>query len=133
MTGSEEIALRKSQVAPAKSPKPIKKSKKAKSSKPAPAPAQEEDEDTHMSDGEAVPVSTISAKAPSNPPSKESEDFASIYLRKVTVELADDLDKVREANDFKSSSIPMLIHALKQGGSMYSAEEKRRVVAAAGS
>ena len=40
------------------------------------------------------------------------------------------LDKVREAQDFKASSVPMLIHALKQGESLFSAEEKRRVVAA---
>jgi ribosome assembly protein 3 len=60
-----------------------------------------------------------------------SEDFASIYLRNVTAELADDLDKVRDAKDFKSSSLPMLIHALKQGESIYSADEKRRFVSAA--
>ena len=70
-----------------------------------------------------------SAKSKSTP--NEAEDFTSIYLRKVTAELADDLDKVREANDFKASSLPMLINALKQGESIYSAEEKRRVVRAA--
>ncbi|KAF2641260.1 hypothetical protein P280DRAFT_306608 [Massarina eburnea CBS 473.64] len=85
----------------------------------------------------SVPVRKSSSKpaastAKSAAAVQEAEDFASIYLRKVTAELGDDLDKVREAKDFKSSSLPMLIHALKQGGSMYSAEEKRRVVGAMG-
>jgi ribosome assembly protein 3 len=125
--------LRKIQVAQPTSPEPTKKPKKAKIAKSAPAPVQEQDDDTEMTDSAVIPISTVSAKAPPNPLSKESEDFAAIYLRKVTAELGDDLDKVREAKDFKSSSIPMLIHALKQGGSMYSAEEKRRVLSAAGS
>jgi ribosome assembly protein 3 len=59
------------------------------------------------------------------------DDFTAIYLRKVTSELGDDLIKVREAQDFKTSSLPMLIHALKQGQSMYASDEKRRVVGAA--
>jgi ribosome assembly protein 3 len=78
----------------------------------------------------------IDAPAPA-PVSKKSkatqptEDFSAIYLRKIAAEVADDLDKVREAQDFKANSVPMLIHALKQGESMFSAEEKRRVVGAA--
>lgn len=62
------------------------------------------------------------------PQSKVDEDFDAVYIRKITTELADDLDKVRSAQDFKANSIPMLIHALKQGESLFSAEEKRRVV-----
>jgi ribosome assembly protein 3 len=68
----------------------------------------------------------------SKAPTQSQEDFSAIYLRKIAAELADDLDKVREAQDFKANSVPMLIHALKQGESMFSAEEKRRVVNAAG-
>jgi hypothetical protein len=72
----------------------------------------------------------------SPPPSKSvskavkqpQEEFSAIYLRKIAAELADDLDKVREAQDFKASSVPMLIHALKQGESLFSGEEKRSVV-----
>jgi ribosome assembly protein 3 len=63
--------------------------------------------------------------------SKPKEDFSAIYLRKIAAEVADDLDKVREAQDFKANSVPMLIHALRQGESMFSVEEKRRVVGAA--
>lgn len=60
---------------------------------------------------------------------KQEEKFDAIYIRKITTELADDLDKVREAQDFKANSIPMLIHALKQGESLFSVEEKGRVIA----
>jgi ribosome assembly protein 3 len=89
-------------------------------------------------DSSPAPVRKSAAKptasaAKSKPATQEAEDFASIYLRKVTAELGDDLDKVREAKDFKSSSLPMLVHALKQGGSMYSVEEKRRVIGTASS
>lgn len=80
--------------------------------------------------------------APASPPpppassatksSKQAqEDFGPLYLRKIAAEFADDLDKVREAQDFKASSVPMLIHALKQGESLFTPEEKRRVVGAA--
>jgi ribosome assembly protein 3 len=82
---------------------------------------------TDAPEPEPAPVAKKS-KAPSQP----QEDFSAIYLRKIAAELADDLDKVREAQDFKANSVPMLIHALKQGESMFSAEEKRRVVNAAG-
>lgn len=63
---------------------------------------------------------------------KDPEEFSTIYLKKITSELADDLVKVRDAQDFKESSLKMLIHALKQGSSIYSAEERRRVVNASG-
>lgn len=59
------------------------------------------------------------------------DDFSALYLRKIAAEFADDLDKVREAPDFKASSVPMLIHALKQGETLFSGEERRRVVGAA--
>ena len=61
-------------------------------------------------------------------PQDSKHDFASFYLRRITEELADDLDKVRSANDFSESSLPILIHALQQGQSIFSEEEKRRVM-----
>ncbi|KAF2242128.1 hypothetical protein BU26DRAFT_610490 [Trematosphaeria pertusa] len=112
-TATEEIS--------STSPKKVKPSKTT--------PAQEEGNASTAEDGTSPPPAVSSAKLKSTP--NEAEDFTSIYLRKVTAELADDLDKVREANDFKASSLPMLINALKQGESIYSAEEKRRVVSAA--
>jgi ribosome assembly protein 3 len=107
--------LQPSSSSPSPAPPSIKKSKKK--SKPA------ADEDVPMTD--APEPTTKKSKSP-------QEDFSAIYLRKIAAELADDLDKVREAQDFKANSVPMLIHALKQGESMFSAEEKRRVVGAAG-
>lgn len=74
---------------------------------------------------EPAPVPISKPKVASG---KEEEEFDAIYIRKITTELADDLDKVREAQDFKANSIPMLIHALKQGESLFSTEEKRRVI-----
>lgn len=71
------------------------------------------------------------AKSTSKASKQVQEDFGAVYLRKVAAEFADDLDRVREAQDFKASSVPMLIHALKQGESLYTAEERRRVVGAA--
>lgn len=86
--------------------------KDAASLSPSPSPAPE----------------AASMTKPKVDPAKDQKAFGDIYLRKVAAELADDLDKVREAQDFKASSIPMLVHALRQGESLFSAEEKRRVV-----
>lgn len=49
-------------------------------------------------------------------------------MQQVTTEFADDLDKVRNASDFTEKSLPILIEALKQGTSLYSEEEKRKVM-----
>lgn len=100
--------------------KPSKKSKKK--SKPT-----EDDQDTVMAETEPVASTKVAKAAPAS-----LESFSDMYLRKITAELADDLDKVREAPDFKANSIPMLVHALRQGESLYSADEKRRIVSAAG-
>lgn len=68
------------------------------------------------------------SKSDANKPTliQQADDFNAAYLRKITTELADDLDKVREAQDFKASSVAMLVHALKQGGEVFSVEERRR-------
>lgn len=44
------------------------------------------------------------------------------------MELQDDLNKIRSAGDFKDSSIPILITALKQGEAVFSKEEKTRIM-----
>lgn len=79
---------------------------------------------------EDAPASA-SAKPASKASKQTQDDFSAIYLRKIAAEFADDLDRVREAQDFKASSVSMLIHALKQGESLFSVEERRRVVGAA--
>ena len=61
-------------------------------------------------------------------PQDSKRDFASFYLRRITEELADELDKIRSANDFSEGSLPILVHALQQGQNIFSEEEKRRVM-----
>ncbi|KAI1512577.1 Rsa3 domain containing protein [Pyrenophora tritici-repentis] len=112
---------------PSPVPTPAKKEKKKKKSKTTSANV-EADQDVQMED---APAPQSPAKPSSKAGKQAQDDFSAIYLRKVAAEFADDLDKVREAQDFKASSVPMLIHALKQGESLFSVEERRRVVGAA--
>jgi hypothetical protein len=44
------------------------------------------------------------------------------------MELEDDLNKIRSSGDFKPSSLPVIIAALKQGEMIFSEDEKRQVV-----
>jgi ribosome assembly protein 3 len=72
-----------------------------------------------------------SANKRPKPPKQVSEaDFNSWYLRQVTRELEEDLDKIRSASDFKDSSLPILITALQQGTALFSPEEKQRLLGA---
>ncbi|KAL8915504.1 MAG: hypothetical protein Q9171_000069 [Xanthocarpia ochracea] len=54
----------------------------------------------------------------------EETDFETFYLKQITAEFADDLDKLRNANDFNEKSMPILIDALKSAAHTYSEEEK---------
>ncbi|KAM0243863.1 hypothetical protein ACHAP5_006815 [Fusarium lateritium] len=65
----------------------------------------------------------------SKSPDQSSPEFASYYLQRTTQELSEDLDKVRNAEDFKADSIPFLVHALQQGTGLFSSEDQKRVVA----
>ncbi|EGS19427.1 uncharacterized protein CTHT_0048870 [Thermochaetoides thermophila DSM 1495] len=56
--------------------------------------------------------------------------FTSYYLQRATKEFAEDLDRVRNADDFKNEALPILINALQQGTRMFSPEEQRRIVTA---
>jgi ribosome assembly protein 3 len=55
--------------------------------------------------------------------------FESYYLERSTQELSEDLDKVRNTNDFRAESIQFLVHALQQGASQFSPQDQARVVA----
>ena len=59
-------------------------------------------------------------------PPKES--FESWYLKQVTAEFADDIDKIRNAPDFTEKSVPVLVQALKQGGARFSEQERERIL-----
>ncbi|PMB63619.1 hypothetical protein BM221_010518 [Beauveria bassiana] len=56
--------------------------------------------------------------------------FSSGYLQRLTQELSEDLDKVRNADDFKAESVPFLVHALAQGSLQFSKNDKKRIVQA---
>lgn len=49
-------------------------------------------------------------------------------MQKATEEFAEDLDKIRNADDFRDGALEMLIFALKQGTDSWGEEEMRRVV-----
>ncbi len=46
----------------------------------------------------------------------------------MTTEFADDLDKIRSASDFGEKSLSVLVAALKEGVSIYSEEERKKVI-----
>ncbi|KAI0803438.1 ribosome-assembly protein 3-domain-containing protein [Xylaria sp. FL0064] len=63
---------------------------------------------------------------------KIASDFTAYYLQQSTKEFAEDLDKIRGADDFKGDALPMLIKSLQQGTSMFSAVDQKRIVEARG-
>jgi ribosome assembly protein 3 len=69
------------------------------------------------------------------PPQKSDQEvaaeFTSYYLQRATTEFAEDLDKVRAADDFKNDALQTLVSALQQGTALFSPEEQRRIVTAA--
>lgn len=56
--------------------------------------------------------------------------FTTYYTRQATEEFAEDIDRVRGAEDFKDDALALLVVALQQGAGMFSVEEQRRVVQA---
>jgi len=59
-----------------------------------------------------------------------SAAFTKFYMQRATQEFAEDLDRIRGADDFRDDALPLLINALQQGTSVFSKEEQRRVVTA---
>lgn len=60
------------------------------------------------------------------------EVFEAFYLKQVTAEFANDLDKLRSAGDFREErSVGILVEALKQGVACFSKNERMRVGGAA--
>ena len=68
----------------------------------------------------------IAKSSPPPPPPKE--DFESYYIKRVTAEFADDIDKLRNAPDFSEASVPVLIEALKETSRGFSEKEKEMVM-----
>lgn len=62
---------------------------------------------------------------------ERSAEFTKYIMQRATVEFADDLNSIRSADDFKGAdSLPILVNALQQGTSTFTAEEQLRVVSA---
>ena len=68
----------------------------------------------------------LSHSKPVQDPEKSFDDF---YLRQVTQEFANDLDKLRSAKDFSERSVKVLVEALKQGSACFSVEEREKIAA----
>lgn len=51
---------------------------------------------------------------------EHDKKFHDYYMKLVTTEFADDLDKLRKANDFNEKSLGVLINTLKQGSHVFS-------------
>jgi len=60
-------------------------------------------------------------------------DFKAYYLQRATKEFAEDLDKVRNADDFRAESVAHLVHALQQGTALIPPNDQGRIVATSGS
>ncbi|KAL8812191.1 MAG: hypothetical protein Q9200_001231 [Gallowayella weberi] len=58
----------------------------------------------------------------------EKTGFEAFYLKQITTEFADDLDKLRNASDFNDKFLPILIDGLKCTARTYSEEEKAKVM-----
>lgn len=62
---------------------------------------------------------------------QSSAAFAGYYMQQATKEFAEDLDKIRTADDFKGDALPLLINSLRQGTSMFTPADQKRVADAA--
>lgn len=56
--------------------------------------------------------------------------FTKFYMQRATTEFAEDLDRLRGADDFKDDALPILIRTLQQGTTLFLIEEQRRVAQA---
>jgi ribosome assembly protein 3 len=55
-------------------------------------------------------------------------EFESYYVQLMTAEFGEDLDKLRQSNDFQPRSLPLLINALKEGKNMFDANQRKAVL-----
>lgn len=75
----------------------------------------------------------MSTNTNNNNKTPSATSFESYYLQRATRELAEDLDRVRAADDFRGpDAVPMLVHALRQGAACFSPSDQARIVAGAG-
>lgn len=143
-----------SKMAAQKVAKPSKRSRKARkvrtevssdsssssdsdASSPRPQQPQQQDQQHHTSESPGPPSATTSessSAAPEESPDKQTrpppaqQGFEQFYLSQATKEFGSDLDKLRNAGDFRGGqSVELLVRALKQGSACFGAEERERV------
>lgn len=56
--------------------------------------------------------------------------FSKYYMQRVAIEFAEDLDRVRGADDFSEGALFLLVNALQRSTSVFSIAEQRRVATA---
>lgn len=58
--------------------------------------------------------------------------FTKYLMQRATIEFPDDLNTIRESDDFRGTgSLQLLVNALEQGTSSFTADEQRRIVCSA--
>ncbi|KAG9244319.1 putative ribosome assembly protein 3 [Calycina marina] len=103
------------------------KQKRRKKSKPRTQASSDSDSEHPQPTQKSLPKSD-SPKALTS--AEVSAAFTKYYLQHATQEFAENLDKVRAAEDFRDDALPLLVNALQQGTSLFTAEEQRRIVEA---
>lgn len=58
----------------------------------------------------------------------KDEEFESYYMGLVATEFAEDLDAVRQSNDFGGGSLAVLINALKNGANIFDPAQRRAIL-----
>jgi ribosome assembly protein 3 len=48
-------------------------------------------------------------------------------MQKIALEFAEDLDQIRNSEDFNDGALPMLVSASEQGTSIFTKDEQRRL------
>ncbi|KAL8804524.1 MAG: hypothetical protein Q9182_002532 [Xanthomendoza sp. 2 TL-2023] len=101
---------------------------KSKKSKPAPTESAGDAPTTKSPPKSSEPVLSKSTEQPISSNDAEKTDFEAFYLKQITTEFADDLDKLRNASDFNDKSLTILIDGLKCTARTYSEEEKAEIM-----
>ncbi|ANB11663.1 hypothetical protein AWJ20_4484 [Sugiyamaella lignohabitans] len=84
---------------------------------------------------EETAVSNSTAERPVIPdPLKTSaskSEFEDYYVQMMTEKFGDDLNKLRQSNDFQPKSLFMLINALKEGVNIFDADQQKIILSRA--
>ena len=105
------------------------------SSSPSPTRQSRQADRASRADGSSAQVddlagSDAASPAPAVRQTKQDPEqaFESFYLRQSTKEFSEDLEKLRNANDFRGqSSVELLVGALKQGTSTFAKDERTTI------